>query len=344
MRRASSARFERALPFVIGAIWATASGCATSSTVERRRDGEVFESRVISSSAYAWFAQGVRLEKEGRLADARTSYEETLARDPASGAAWAALARLDCTERRTIADDTFERGLERADERLPLLLERSRCELRRGEPEKARLSADAAVRLVPSEEDATNAAVAARLAQGKVEEARALRVAFELFEDGSVRTPLELLLPSPSLEEKEQRARADADLATASLDAIRASAAGFYSPGQIALRLSALDRHAEALEQARFVLRLDPSDADAQLVLLITPTIADTSAGAPREKPDELGVKSPSERSPLAWLLVGRHLARTIAPSVGREFVQAQGWPEFTDPLTERLRLDLLRR
>lgn len=317
-----------------------AFGCAAGQDIERRRGARVERGREVPEVAYAWYARGTYLEREGDLELARIAYEHAIDADPKSGAAWAGLGRVHCHFDRALAEATLARGLRRASEHVPLLLAQAECLLGWGEPEKAVTSAESALHLDPLYPQASDVLGRALEAAGKQEEAGRVRAGAKLYFEPSVALAVPAGARSTDTE-SFSLAAVDEALGREDLSRARTLALELMSPAELALRALALEKPALAREQALLVVRADPLDVTAGVVLTLL---------EPFEVPaPPIGFVV----SPLLACVVAERIALTAGAELGLRFARALeepshggGWADWVasrDPLLARCALRLSR-
>jgi tetratricopeptide (TPR) repeat protein len=294
-------------------------GCAARPEVLRARDGEKERGREVPALGYAWYARGVSLRAAGRLDEARVAFDAARRADPASGAAWAALAESYCEEEPGHAEELFEQGLRRAAEAAPLHASRARCRLASGDAKGALPDARTALALDPRWPVGTELAADALEHLGEGEAALRLRAGYELF----------MALRSPGAPERSEAAprlaesdlgRVDEALARRDLLEARAAALGVVSPGELAVRALLAERRVEAREQALLVAEADPRDPDARAVMTMLGDVRGTAAAEPLD--------AGRWPSPLARCAVAEHLLRAVGPDASEAWLRACGGAE----------------
>ena len=305
---------------------ASAVSCASSGQVERRRGEVTQNARTVSPLAYAWFARGLHHERAGALKRAEHAFRATLEYDRESGAAWAALGRILCSQDRKQANQVFSQGLKKASRLAPLHVERGRCSLAaalsqteeksRNTLERALNDALAALVLEPKNESANRLVVESYAALGDTENARRYERAFRLFMDepnkaGSVS-------PYRRIDEAIWRG----DLASAQDLALTV-----LPPGALAARAAYWGQQTLAEQQARLVLRASPDDADAFITMLVV------SGKNPGTELPMHGL------SPAGIIIFSQHLNRYVSEAAALLFIsqhEAQ-LRASDDPIAEQI-------
>lgn len=117
------------------APWAFACGGYDSTT--RLVDGQVITSYPIAPQAYALYLEATLQEASGNLTAARDTFVAATEFESKSPELWTRVADLSCRLRLPSADDEFVTALERDPWYAPAWIARSRCELGRGNSERA---------------------------------------------------------------------------------------------------------------------------------------------------------------------------------------------------------------
>jgi len=289
--------------------------------VERRRDQQIEVGRRVSGVAYAWYARARFLHRQGELVLAREAYREALDADPRSGAAYAGLGASYCETERTMASETFARGLRKADETLPIYLARGRCELLWGEPAQALVTAEQAFSLEPAAPETSALLVDALASTGRLAQAQRVERAQRMFA-GLGKTTIEAEAGTAAVDSALRRG----DLARAEALSLEVMPASHFAARALALG------HVEyAAEQAALVFAAAPNDRTAWAVLLLTRPAA-TPPEPDGPPPDELALCLLGERVRTeAGLLAAEAYLRAAGPASPE--LDLGDWRTADDPL-----------
>ncbi len=301
------------------------AACSAPATIDRVDHGRIWAGRSVSPEAYAWYARGLRLEREGKLGDAASAFKEAVRADPKSGSAWGALGRIHCKAAPELAFEIWARGLEDAEERLPILLARGDCHLKRHEPAQTQLDAIAAVALVPDSVEASQLLETSFRQLGQGERGQAVGLALKQFQSAR-RSGFNVW---PELEASEPTvAELDAAIDAGDLEQARRRAAGLVTPGALALRALARGRPELARSQAELVLTVDPDEVDAGLALWLgrrSPAVAMGEPQRSADAPEEPTAPPAGPPSTLGVLLFAEYLGRTVGHDAARLFLTSAG-------------------
>ncbi len=302
------------------------SACSAPAIIDRVDHGRIWAGRSVPPEAYAWYARGLRLEHEGKLGEAASAFDEAVHADPRSGSAWGALGRIHCKAAPERAFEIWARGLEAADERLPILLARGRCYLVRHEPAQTQRDAVAAVALVPESVEASRLLEASFRELGQSERAQAVGLALKQFQSArrcGFNAWSELAASEPTVAE------VDAAIDTGDLEQARRRAAGLVTPGALALRALARGWPELARTQAELVLTVDPDEVDAGLALWLGRRIPAVAMGElpkrPADAPEEPTDPPAGRPSTLGVLLFAEYLGRAVGHDAARLFLTRAG-------------------
>jgi|GEM_PF-2271643 len=249
---------------------ASLSGCQSAGLVERRAGTASSYGRKVPGEAYAWYNRGQYHERMGELDDASYAYEQALQIDERSGSAWGALLRVRCQRHPQAALEAFERGRDRAEELLPLLIAASSCAKREDRNSDAIRYARSALTLEPQSEAASLALVEALEGAGDHAAAALVSRAFELFRGYALIRPPQLAPEHQFADEKQARESADSALLRGDLEGARQGSVGTLGDGEIALRAALLGKPALARSLASRILALDGTNGEAIMALLLT--------------------------------------------------------------------------
>jgi len=321
---------QAALPASLALV--ALNGCQGEQVV-RVKDGRAYHERTIAPEAYAAYVRARLNESRGNSAAAMREYEHVLALDNRAGQAWIRLGALQCRTNPKAAERAWQQASETAAGSPQLWVERARCLLERGELEQAEDFARQALQFGPAQPEVTLlcAGIASRLGNSQRETqllfgALAIHPANTALLTALSTSPTqppafrryaarrlirlrpidEAWVPPLYLENahlgpvQQQNAmhlqeqfeqalsqhNSDQALQVATLLGVR--------PNQLALAAFFWGFDSLAAEQASVVLALNPSDATAWLIALLTADLA----GA-REKLDELLARPPQSSSKL---------------------------------------------
>jgi tetratricopeptide (TPR) repeat protein len=347
-------------------VMAAATGCSFgSASVDRVDNGQAWRGRYIPAGGYAWYARGAHLEARGQLEDAEEAFLQAVRHDPESGSTWARIGAIRCLRSDGDSEQAFRKGWETRHDRMIVLLERGKCSLLSGHPEKALRDGQAATRRLPRSIDANLLVIDSLTALGRQEEALRWLDALAAFAPGAHRVQSRRLAEARARGDiaREQRAREvrnallraqtleapieDPELAArgkAAVDAAllseqfdlalqRATIIGMHK-SELALRAVALGRPELARRIAALVLEADPADANGRLALVLANDVSPPSA---LPEP-QFHLTSDAPLHPIAILLFGEMLDRKVGGEAGHLWRNAQAVPASEDPLVERLR------
>ncbi len=167
--RATWRRLGNAVLAVAALAASCSAGCARS--VVRIEDGSTRVERSISPRAYATYARARLQERAGDSLGAVASYLEVLQLDSSADEAWIRLGALSCQRDLTAANRAFGRAERLNAQSAALFHAKALCSLRHHDFAAALSSADAALRLAPSDPEHDRLVIRIQQARGDQKEA-----------------------------------------------------------------------------------------------------------------------------------------------------------------------------
>lgn len=132
-----------------------AMACSGYSGTTRLVDGELLAGQPIAPQAYALYLDATLKEANGDLQGARETYLTALEFEGGNADIWTCIGRVNCRLDPETGDDEFVKALQADRTHAPAWLERSRCELRRGNLDVALEFAKSAQLFAPDSAETT---------------------------------------------------------------------------------------------------------------------------------------------------------------------------------------------
>lgn len=260
---------------LLGSLALGGTSCAPVPSIVRTRGSVNEAGRPIPPHAYAFFLSALQSEAAGIYEHAKKLYVAALRSDPHSGAAWAGLIRTTCQLGHRDIEGTLSSALQASDRPALPLVAYAECKLKPSpsrsgdslaEARRAETASRRAIKSEPGLRSASLALIRSLQTQGRARAATRARVAYQLF----VGEPLQQ--DQIELTTTDRTAALDAiDLHVIhqrTQDAVDATA-GYITLGELSVRMLALGRPDSAAIAAQQVLFNEPSNLDAQLVLVL---------------------------------------------------------------------------
>lgn len=318
--------------------------------VDRVANGTPERGRYISHLSYAAYAEGAQLEALGHFGAALQAYERAMLYDPDSSEIWTRLGAVRCAMKRSDARAAFSKAENLAPKSASLWLAEARCELARGRPSRALELAKRSLEFDPNHAETTLLISEALRQQGREAEAHRWLVALAARQPGSRAAQLWLSRSAPKPETGPNASLRLVDAALldgqAELANSRALELGL-SEAELAAREIALGLTEQAFARANLVLRADPEDANAWVVLLVAADLLGKEAEFDQTVTSaDVGVGPTDE---LCTLLLADLIKRRTGPAAARAWLEkaapssavAAAAEPPSDPLTAQVRARL---
>lgn len=326
-------------------------------TVVRMFEGREVAGRYISPRAYTYYAFGADAEARGELGAALEAYEEAASADGESVEIWTRIGLVRCSLDRGDADEAFDEAEEQDSTFAPLWVSKARCADRRGDDEGALVAIDRAVAFDPGDVDARTFRANLLRDLGRPDEAARELHALTLeepqssnawrarhllaVEQGDAAVALATSARLRALEARGAPARGAALPAAEALERVDEALrdgdvhaahhlgrrAGLVL-ADVAARAAALGRNDLAATQAETILRAEPTNGTARMVLASAADLLGDEARLTLALVDVPPSGSLTRASPLASALFAGLLFRRVDRSAARAFWEQATWPD----------------
>jgi tetratricopeptide (TPR) repeat protein len=322
--------------------------CGGYSTTTRLVDGETINGNPVAPQAYALYLEATLEEAAGDLPTARETYLEATQFEGSNPELWTRVADISCRLKLASTDDEFDAALTEDRWYAPAWIARSRCELTRGNSQRAVEFARLAQVSAANDFETTDALATAYAQTGKPEAALRQWIAFTTLRPSDRRGWQRLADSSERLARPEWRAWAAVALGGAPAFPLRGRArsagpelpapfaeallrddlrtaqayATDHSLSQVVVLNWALElgRISIALEQAKVLVAAYPSSADVRALALLAAARANDEAAL------DLWSRVPEELSALTEM-GQRALQDLLRERCGAEDAELAGAP-----------------
>lgn len=294
------------------------ASCRSSSLVERRGRYGYELGREVPKESYSLRLGAAILEARGEHAEAEAAYLEALEADPESDEAHAGWIRMGCArlhaavsrragERSESREDLVEQRFEASPKGPSSVRARGECAFLWGDLVQAKHYAWAALALAPLDARATELLIRLARTEGHETDVARLEMALHLTLEGAPRAKPERFLESEEAEAERARLAYRKAAARGDVEGALQHAARIATRSELALRLWVLGYRDSARTLAEQILRLDPANGDASLLLLLA-----SASSSPNAQLRSL--------SHWGFLVLSIELGRTESEALAQEF------------------------